>query len=78
MPAKCPLAPTLRRSKQMLQSRVAAGAFNAIQTALMKKLLSLALIVAFAFVVGCQKSDEDKAKDAMKDATKAATNAIPK
>jgi outer membrane lipoprotein-sorting protein len=44
----------------------------------MKKLLSLALLVAVGFVVGCQKSDEEKAKDAMKDAGTAATNAIPK
>jgi PBP1b-binding outer membrane lipoprotein LpoB len=43
----------------------------------MKKLLSLVLLVAFAFV-GCQKSDEQKAADGMKDATKAATNAVPK
>ncbi len=45
---------------------------------LMKKLLSLALLVAIGFIVGCQKSDEQKAKDAMNDAGKAATNAIPK
>jgi hypothetical protein len=44
----------------------------------MKKLLSLALLVAVTFIVGCQKSDEDKAKDAMKDAGTAATNALPK
>ena len=44
----------------------------------MKKLLSLVLLVAVGFVVGCHKSDEQKASDAMKDATKAATNAIPK
>ena len=44
----------------------------------MKKLFSLALLVAIAFIVGCQKSDEDKAKDAMNDASKAATNALPK
>lgn len=44
----------------------------------MKKLLSLILLVTVGFVVGCQKSDEEKAQDAMKDATKAATNAIPK
>lgn len=44
----------------------------------MKKLFSLALVVAIAFIVGCQKSDEQKAQDAMKDATKAATNALPK
>ena len=55
----------------------------------MKKLLSLVLLAAFGFVVGCQKSDEDKAKDSMKDAAKdvgnaakdagkAVTNAIPK
>ena len=42
----------------------------------MKKLLSLALIAAFAFVVaGCQKSDDQKAGDAMKDAGKAAGDA---
>lgn len=44
----------------------------------MKKLMSLILLVAVGFVVGCQKSEEQKAGDAMKDATKAATNAIPK
>lgn len=44
----------------------------------MKKLLSLVLLVAIGFFVGCQKSDEQKASDAMKDATKSATNAIPK
>ena len=44
----------------------------------MKKLFSLALVVAIAFIVGCQKSDEEKAKDAMNDASKAATNAMPK
>jgi len=44
----------------------------------MKKLLSLVLLVAVGFIVGCQKSDEEKAKDAMKDASKAVTNAIPK
>ncbi|HWN95114.1 MAG TPA: hypothetical protein VNT99_08780 [Methylomirabilota bacterium] len=44
----------------------------------MKKLLSLALIIAVGFLVGCQKSEEEKAADAMNDATKAATNAIPK
>ena len=44
----------------------------------MKRLFSLALVVAIAFIVGCQKSDEDKAKDAMKDAGKAMTNAVPK
>jgi hypothetical protein len=36
----------------------------------MKKLLSLVVVAAFGFVVGCQKSDEDKAKDAMNDAGK--------
>ena len=42
----------------------------------MKKLFSLALIAALAFVVvGCQRSDEDKAKDAMKDAGKAVGDA---
>lgn len=44
----------------------------------MKKLLSLLLLVALGFVVGCQKSDEEKARDAMNDASKAVTNAIPK
>ena len=44
----------------------------------MKKLLSLVLLVSVGFVVGCQKSDEEKAQDAMKDASKAVTNAIPK
>ena len=44
----------------------------------MKKLFSLALVLALAFIVGCQKSDEDKAKGAMKDAGQAATNALPK
>ena len=29
-------------------------------------------------IVGCQKSDEQKAQDAVKDAGKAMTNAIPK
>lgn len=49
----------------------------------MKKLFSLAMIAAVSFVlVGCQKSDEQKAKDAVdsaakdaKDATKGATDA---
>jgi hypothetical protein len=49
-----------------------------IQTTLMKKLLSLALLVAVTFIVGCQKSDEDKAKDAVKDAGTTVSNAIPK
>ena len=45
----------------------------------MKKLFSLALIAALAFVVvGCQKSDEQKAADGMKDMGKAVTNAVPK
>ena len=44
----------------------------------MKKLLSLILLVTVGFVVGCQKSEEEKAKDAMNDASKAATNALPK
>ena len=44
----------------------------------MKKLLGLVLLVTLGFVVGCQKSDEQKAEDAMKDASKAVTNAIPK
>ena len=42
----------------------------------MKKLLSLVAIAAVSFVlVGCQKSDEQKAKDAAADATKAAGDA---
>lgn len=42
----------------------------------MKKLFSLAMIAAVSFVlVGCQKSDEQKAKDAAADATKAAGDA---
>lgn len=44
----------------------------------MKKVLSLVLLVAVGFIVGCQKSDEEKAKDAVNDAGTAATNAIPK
>jgi hypothetical protein len=63
----------------MLQSRHPRLGLNVtIKPTLMKKIVSLMLLVAFAFVVGCQKSDEEKAADAMKDATKAATNAIPK
>ena len=41
----------------------------------MKKLFSLALIAALAFVAGCEKSNEDKMKDAAKDANKAAGDA---
>ena len=41
----------------------------------MKKLLSLALIAMIAFVAGCEKSDEQKAKDAAGDAAKAAGDA---
>jgi hypothetical protein len=44
----------------------------------MKKLLSLAMLLAVTFTVGCQKSDEDKAKDAVKDAGTAVSNAVPK
>ena len=68
----------LRNSNLMLQSHRRLGRLATKLATLMKKILSLVLLVAFAFVVGCQKSDEQKAADAMKDATKAATNAIPK
>jgi len=44
----------------------------------MKKLLSLALIAAFALVVvGC-KNDQEKAADAAAGAAKDMTNAVPK
>ena len=42
----------------------------------MKKLFSLALVAALAFVViGCQKCDDQKASDAAKDAGKSAGDA---
>jgi hypothetical protein len=44
----------------------------------MKKLFSLALVAALAFVAGCEKSNEDKAKDAANDASKAAGDAAKK
>ena len=41
----------------------------------MKKLLSLALIAMIAFVAGCEKPAEEKAKDAAADAAKATGDA---
>ena len=53
-----------------------AGQENKLSKTIMKKLFSLAMIAAVSFVlVGCQKSDEQKAKDAAADATKAGADA---
>ncbi len=41
----------------------------------MKKLLSLAMVALLGVIAGCEKSAEDKAKDAAGDAAKAAGDA---
>jgi protein involved in sex pheromone biosynthesis len=42
----------------------------------MKKLLSLAMLAAVVALVGCEKSNEDKAKAAAGDAQKSAADAV--